>query len=405
MHTLFLPILDNGQGDIKADFLESFVRAFSGVRVHITRISDSDPRRARNRAAASFLATDCNRMLFIDGDISFDAQHITWLLEHDEPIVGGIYPIKSVDLRPCMSVLPGHKPTPVGGLIEVAWCGTGFLSITREVFEALKTPENRYTTHGNPEWDFFQSGVVNAQYLSEDLGFCHRAREAGFKVMVDTRIQLLHEGSIKYPIRRDPDRLTLCPITMRGDVASIWDGEYAMNLAFTPKTVLDIGGNIGGFTVWAKEQWPDARVIAYEPHPDNAATFRLNTKSLTGVELIEAALTGSRFGSISLIEGDYPGCHSISMPVGETSIEVKCFPAASAQSAEFVKIDTEGSELDILQGLDLSETKVVVLEYHRAKDRHDISSLLSARGFQEVEHKDYDPCRGVLKFTRVNNDN
>lgn len=400
MKPLFVPILDNGQGDIKADFLDCFIRAFSDQKIHTVRISDSDPRRARNRAAASFLASDCDRMLFIDGDIGFTAEHVRMILESTEPIVGGIYPLKCMDLKPCFSCLPGHQPTPVGGLIPVAWCGTGFLSIRREVLEKLKTPENLYTTHGRDEWDFFRSGVYDNQYFSEDIGFCYAARQAGFNVMVDTRIQLLHEGSIKYPINRTPEYVEVCPYSMRCDVEAIWAGEYEVPLKEAPKTVLDIGGNVGAFTVWAKEQWPECSVFAIEPHPDNARLFLYNTRQLKGVSLIQAAAVMTGDSSVTLTEGQYPGRHSTAHDAGGRKLSVPTIHTGTIPSAEFVKIDTEGAEVEILRGLDLSETKAVALEYHSDADAETIPSMMAARGFTTNQHRRIERDRGIMKFTR-----
>ncbi len=57
-----------------------------------------------------------------------------------------------------------------------------------------------YVNHGADEWDFFSVGVVNKEYLSEDWYFCDKARALGFRVMLDTRIQVRHEGSAIFPL-------------------------------------------------------------------------------------------------------------------------------------------------------------------------------------------------------------
>lgn len=44
------------------------------------------------------------------------------------------------------------------------------------------------------------------------------------------------------------------------------------------KTILDIGGHIGSFGVFAKSLWPRAKLIAVEPHPDNCELYRKNLK-------------------------------------------------------------------------------------------------------------------------------
>lgn len=58
--------------------------------------------------------------------------------------------------------------------------------------------------------------------------------------------------------------------------------EYGINelnqVAVDVKTILDIGGHIGGFGLIAKSLWPDAYLIAVEPNPDNHALYVKNLK-------------------------------------------------------------------------------------------------------------------------------
>lgn len=201
-NSLFLPIIDNGQGDIRANFLLSVLNGFKGRDLHIERFSDSLVTRARNRAASYFLRqTDRDYIMFIDTDILFAKDHIDWLMESDEPVLAGIYCIKQKGVAPCINTLPGHVDTPAGGYLEIARAGTGFMRIHRSVLEKMKDQGDIfYTNHGQEEWDFFRVGVVNKEYLSEDWWFCDRARALGFKVMLDTRIQLRHEGVAVYPL-------------------------------------------------------------------------------------------------------------------------------------------------------------------------------------------------------------
>lgn len=398
MPSLFLPLLDNGLGSARLEFLSSFIKSFSGREMVVTRISDSHPGRGRNRAAANFLATDCDYMLFIDSDIVFTPLDIERLMESNEPIAAGIYFLKSEEVKPCLQTLPGHQPFAVGGMLEVARTGTGFLRIHRSVFEKLKEIAKPYTNHGRPEWDFFCSGVVGNEWLSEDWYFCDMARAAGFKVMVDTRIQLGHEGSIVYPIKRTPDRLTVCHPDMKFHLERIWKGEYNIELDPPPATALDVGGNVGGFSVWASEKWPGVSIEAYEPHPENCALFRINTRHFPRVMLHEAAVRAEE-GISQLVEGTNAGEHSFKMEGGK-SLPAWCDSAASLPSFEFVKLDCEGCELEILQRLDLSSTRAVALEYHTAQDAVDITALLADKGFTQLSHEVVADGRGLLKFKR-----
>lgn len=400
MPTLFLPILDNGLGSCRVKFLSSFIQAFSGLEIVTASISDSHPGRGRNRAAANFLTTGCDYMLFIDSDICFTPEHIQMLMESSEPILAGIYCLKSEEVKPCLQTLPGHQPLATGGIIEIARAGTGFLRIHRSVFEKLKETTQRYVNHGREEWDFFASGVVNEEWLSEDWYFCDLARKAGFKVMCDTRIQLGHEGNIVYPIKRTPDRLNVCPPDLKFHLERIWKGEYDIPLDPPAKTVLDVGANIGGFTAWYLERNPDAEVTAFEAHPDNCALFRFNTPHFRNVTLHNMGVRGAGCAAEdTLTVGTNSGEHSFKF-AGLLGVKVPCIAANLLGSHEFVKLDCEGCELEILESYDLSKTRAVALEYHSESDRAAITSLLTSAGFTQLSHEPLAAGRGVLKFKR-----
>lgn len=204
--SLFIPILSNGDGKVMVDFMMSFVACLNCVPgVKVSSFSDSLVPRVRNIAAAAFLKTECEYLLFWDADIISQPRDIQFLLESTEPLLCGIYTKKQMELAPVFNVLKGQEPVPCGGLVEVARSGTGFMRIHRSVFEAMKRAEIAYFNHGEEQWNFFPVGVVNGEYLSEDWAFCDRARELGFRVMLDSRIQTRHMGLISYPIRADPE--------------------------------------------------------------------------------------------------------------------------------------------------------------------------------------------------------
>jgi len=204
MKPIFFPVLDNGGGNVRVEFLDSIIRSFAKTPVHYVRLGDSHPGRCRNRAAADFLLTGCDYLLFIDADVIFAPEHIAMLNESAEPIQCGIYFKKMPGTHPCLCAFPGQKEMKRGENVAVARSGTGFMRIHRSVFEALKEenggPARMYSNHGRAEWDFFQSGVSAQEWLSEDWYFCDHARAKGFRVMVDTRIQTKHVGCITYPI-------------------------------------------------------------------------------------------------------------------------------------------------------------------------------------------------------------
>ena len=122
--------------------------------------------------------------MWIDDDQVFDYKDFTSLIEHDLPIVSGLYK-KSNDLFACCK-LNGETLTveefneeKETGLMEVQANGMGFMLVKREVFDAIENPFEHLNEH---QW--------------EDFGFANKARQAGFKSYVDTKIVIGHEKSV-----------------------------------------------------------------------------------------------------------------------------------------------------------------------------------------------------------------
>jgi hypothetical protein len=200
---VYVPILSNG-GGVSPVYMHSFFESLAGDERFVLgrHRRSSHICRARNRASADFLKSGCSSLLFVDGDISFTRRDAEMLLEHNLPIVCGVYNLSQFPPTTSFMPVPGHVPTPAG-LIESAMSGTGFMHIQRGVFERMIDAfrdKIEYEAHDRVEWDFFSSGVVDREYLQEDGYFCHRWRSLGGKVFVDPRIQLGHEKPIILPI-------------------------------------------------------------------------------------------------------------------------------------------------------------------------------------------------------------
>ena len=164
--------------------------------------------RSRNNLAQQFLlATDCTDFLCIDVDIVFTRENVIRLLDgltDERPILGGLYAAKQVTHRWIKTDLDNEE-TDAQGYKKVYEIGTGFKGMRRRPFELMMEafPEIQYFCDGSQErlvkWDFFSMGVVNSRYLSEDYYFDYRARCLGIPIHADTRCELQHEGSIRYP--------------------------------------------------------------------------------------------------------------------------------------------------------------------------------------------------------------
>ena len=128
----------------------------------------------------------------------------------------------------------------------------------------------------------------------------------------------------------------------------------------------DIGANVGFFTVIAAKLVGDSgKVYAFEPGSENASSIRHNAQlnNFTQVEVIEKAVSSSS-GQGKLLLAQYSGGHALATAdappdlAGEVTVELVSIDDLIAQKQiqppNFVKVDVEGAELDVLKGM--SET-------------------------------------------------
>lgn len=152
------------------------------------------------------------------------------------------------------------------------------------------------------------------------------------------------------------------------------------SISFKPEnkeTWLDLGGNIGTFALYAMSQ--GCNVISYEPEPQNCNLFKINLSKnehlLHSVnwKLIEKAI-GTYDGEteLYLCKGTYNKYrHTLYKKRGRQSIKIPICSFKNEMNKykpDGIKIDIEGTEIDILESITLSDwkhwnTKKLVFEY------------------------------------------
>ena len=167
-------------------------------------------------------------------------------------------------------------------------------------------------------------------------------------------------------------------------------------------TVVDICAHIGSFAVRAARQAHHGRVFAYEASSGNYAMLGENRK-LNGLDnlYIENSAVSDRRGTMNLYSPADNGM--LSSLVHESgsfmeTVEVITFAEIIEEHAleriDFLKLDVEGSEYDILLNCpDETLTKVqrIVMEYHEfdmdKRNHHDLVNRLNSQGFTVVAEK------------------
>lgn len=161
---------------------------------------------ARNRMATAALEEGYSELMWIDADIEFPVDAVDALRDLDLPLVGVPYPKKG---EPQFAFHGGDTMLTMGEggeLVEVTYLPTGFLHTRREVYETmierLKLPLCNRIFGDTPFYPFFQPFIVPYKdqhwYLGEDYAFCERAKQCGYKMVMDPRIRLWHLGAYGY---------------------------------------------------------------------------------------------------------------------------------------------------------------------------------------------------------------
>jgi FkbM family methyltransferase len=148
-----------------------------------------------------------------------------------------------------------------------------------------------------------------------------------------------------------------------------------------PPAILDLGGNVGYFTVFASFRYPGSRIVAFEPDPANAALMR-RTIEANGLncQLIEAAAS-ARDGEVAFAAGGFT--LSRIEEGGEPVPTLDVLPRLA--QFDLAKIDIEGGEWDLLADSRFPRfaSRALALEFHPhlAPPGDDAESVLEAAGY------------------------
>ena len=193
------------------------------------------------------------------------------------------------------------------------------------------------------------------------------------------------------------------------------------------RVIIDVGANIGVFTLYAAREAPEARIIALEPFPDTRSRLAelVNSNGLAGrVAVLDCALAGSS-GTGAMDEADgipsqyrriyseatrtlnaeHRGKAGLAESTDGVAVRkitmAEMLDEAKVESADFMKMNIHGSEYEVLLSTPaqvLRRCARIAVQYHEMPaasglTKHSIFEHLGRSGF--VLTSDHDTGRGA----------
>lgn len=200
---------------------------------------------------------------------------------------------------------------------------------------------------------------------------------------------------------KDWEDLTTAWVVFYGDEYTLKHGD---------QVIVDLGANIGAFSLLAASKLPEAQIVALEPFPSNFKRFQdaivLNHLE-SSIQPIQAAAVGES-GVVRMDDADDIPSHS--RKVGASNgIEVEgltleaIMQRQALDEIDFLKVDIEGAEYALFEKTPnkiLEKVKRIGLEYHSNGCKDALFTRLADAGFQ-VGRYPKKGSSGVVEFIRI----
>ena len=176
----------NSWTHVPSSFFDSFIQMYKPNFVYIPK-KNGPLDGLRNAIVEDALKQGCTHLLMMDVDQVYPIDTIPKLLKHDLPIVHGQVHRRYPPFDPLMYEGEiGNFKSKVdyedGELVEVDASGTGCVLYQTKVFQTISPPWFKFVKDPNKNHDV----------IGEDIWFCKKAKEAGYKIYVDTDVEVVH---------------------------------------------------------------------------------------------------------------------------------------------------------------------------------------------------------------------
>ena len=153
------------------------------------------------------------------------------------------------------------------------------------------------------------------------------------------------------------------------------------------RTIVDIGANVGASTIYFAMNYPQARILAFEPFPESYELLARNIQNMPNIIAFDYGLFDQdkqadlHLGLQDSLQGSIGACAEVSADK-KVTVSLRdaktVFVEQNVEEIDILILDTEGCELPILRSIaDLfSRVGVFYVEFHHEADRLEIDRML-----------------------------
>ena len=162
------------------------------VQIHMITDYSADIYNLKNTMIDKALFTGVDYIMWIDSDMVFTAEDIEMMIARDVDIISGVAMIEpgraavawQQDDGGIQYYVPDEKDT---GFEEVDYCGGAFLLVKADVYRKIP-----------PIWYETTDQMIGTKHklMSEDFGFCVKAKAHGYKIHVELESKVGHEKRV-----------------------------------------------------------------------------------------------------------------------------------------------------------------------------------------------------------------
>lgn len=183
---------------------------------------------------------------------------------------------------------------------------------------------------------------------------------------------------------------------------------YGAGLDRPPEVILDLGSNCGLSVIYFKLKYPGARIYAFEPDPASFEKLSSNTGQFEGVSIYNQAIAGTG-GRATFFVNPRDSLSASLKPrsEGQPFVEVEArtldsvMEELSAGSADLLKFDIEGAELEAFRGFkNLHRVRNIMGEVHPDLMEGSAEDFLGLFGGFDVSVENTGPRRFTILARR-----